>query len=136
MDRWLGGLSEAFYALLRFVAGALFACHGAQKLLGVLGGHRIAGNALMTAAGVIELVCGLLIALGLFASWAAFLASGEMAYAYFTVHAAKGPWPIENGGELAVLYCFLFLFVAARGSGRIALDSALGTAGRSSRRKR
>jgi len=136
MDRWLGGLSELFYALVRFVAGALFACHGAQKLLGVLGGHRVTGNALMTAAGAIELVCGLLIALGLFASWAAFLASGEMAYAYFTVHFSKGPWPIENGGELAVLYCFLFLYVAARGSGPIALDRALGTAGRSSQRKR
>lgn len=135
MDRWLGGLSELFYALVRFVAGALFACHGAQKLLGVLGGHKASG-ALFTAAGAIELVGGLLIALGLFASWAAFLASGEMAYAYFTVHAPKGPWPIQNGGELAVLYCFLFLYVAARGSGRIALESALGAGGRGSRRKR
>lgn len=136
MDRWLGGLSELFYALLRFVAGALFACHGAQKLLGVLGGHKISGNPLLTAGGAIELVGGLAIALGLFASWAAFLAAGEMAYAYFTVHAPKGPWPIQNGGELAVLYCFLFLYVAAHGSGRIALDSALGTAGRGARRKR
>jgi putative oxidoreductase len=136
MDRWLGGLSELFYALVRFVAGALFACHGAQKLLGVLGGHRVTGNALMTAAGAVELVGGLLIAFGLFASWAAFLASGEMAYAYFTVHAPKGPWPIQNGGELAVLYCFLFLYVAARGSGRIALEAALGAASRGSRRKR
>ena len=135
MDRWLGGLSELFYAVLRVVAGVLFACHGAQKLLGVLGGHR-ATTPLTTAAGVIELVGGALIALGLAASWAAFVASGEMAYAYFTVHAPKGPWPIQNGGELAVLYCFLFLYVAARGSGRISLDGARGTAGRGPRRRR
>jgi putative oxidoreductase len=68
-------------------------------------------------AGVIELVGGLLIAIGLFASWAAFLASGEMAAAYFMVHAKDSFWPVVNKGELAVLYCFVFLLIASRGGG-------------------
>jgi len=72
---------------------------------------------IMTVAGVIELVAGVLIAIGLFASWAAFIASGEMAVAYFKVHAPNGFWPIVNQGELAVLYCFLWLFIAAHGPG-------------------
>ncbi len=77
-------------------------------------------------AGIIELVGGLLIALGLFASYAAFIASGEMAYAYFTQHAPRGTWPILNGGELAVLYCFLFLYIAATGSGVWSVDALTG----------
>ncbi|HVO12750.1 MAG TPA: DoxX family protein [Vicinamibacteria bacterium] len=133
MERWLGGLSELFYAILRLFAGVLFACHGAQKLFGVLGGHKMLGSPLMTAAGIIELGGGVLIALGLFAGWAAFLAAGQMAVAYFMVHAHKGTWPIQNGGELAVLYCFLFLFIASRGSGPYGVDR--GAARRSSRRR-
>jgi putative oxidoreductase len=125
MERLLGRYSEAFYALLRIVAGLLFAVHGAQKLFGAFGGQRVVGNTMMTAAGVIELAGGLMIALGLFASWAAFLASGEMAVAYFQVHAPKSFWPILNGGELAVLYCFLFLYIAARGSGRYSVDAQM-----------
>ncbi len=134
MERWLGGLSEAFYAVLRIVAGLMFACHGAQKLFGALGGHKMLGNPLMTAAGLIELVGGVLIALGLFAGWAAFVAAGEMAVAYFHVHFPKGPVPIQNGGELAVLYCFVFLYIASRGSGPYGL--ALRSAGRGSRPRR
>jgi putative oxidoreductase len=136
MDRWLGRLSELFYACLRLVAGGLFACHGAQKLFGVLGGHPVTGNALLTVAGMIELAGGALIGLGLFASWAAFLASGEMAYAYFTVHAPRGLFPIANGGELAAVYCFVFLYVAAHGSGRISLDALFGAGRRGSSRGR
>jgi putative oxidoreductase len=132
MERWLGKLSELVYAALRLVAGGLFACHGAQKLFGVLGGHPMTGNPMMVTAGIIELIGGVLIAVGLAAGWAAFIASGEMAYAYFTVHAPRGLWPIANGGELAVLYCFIFLFVATRGSGPISLDGLLG---RGSRRR-
>jgi len=125
MDRWLSRYSDVAYAALRIVAGLLFACHGAQKLFGVLGGHR-AEEPLMMAAGVIELVGGVLIAIGLLTSWAAFLCSGQMAYAYFTVHFAKGGfWPIVNKGELAVVYCFLFLYFAARGSGRYSVDAAI-----------
>jgi len=125
MERWLGRFSDLFYAALRVVAGGLFACHGAQKLLGAFGAQKMTGNPLMLTAGVIELVGGILIALGLVAGWAAFIASGQMAVAYFKVHAPNGLWPIQNGGELAALYCFVFLFIAARGSGPISLDAML-----------
>jgi putative oxidoreductase len=113
----LGRFAGVAYALLRVVAGLLFAQHGAQKLLGVLGGKQPPVGSLFWFAGVIELVGGLLIAIGLFASWAAFLASGEMAAAYFMVHAKDSFWPIVNKGELAVLYCFVFLLIASRGAG-------------------
>ena len=121
MQRILGRFSEICYALFRIVAGLLFACHGAQKLLGVLGGQKVELVSKMGLAGVIELVGGVLILIGLFASWAAFLASGEMAVAYFTVHAPQGFWPIQNGGELAALYAFAFLFVAAKGAGKLSV---------------
>jgi len=126
--------SEPAYALFRIVLGALFAMHGAQKLFGVLGGQQMTGNPLMLAAGIIEFFGGLMIALGVFAGWAAFLASGQMAYAYFTAHAPRGHWPIQNGGELALLYCFIFLYLASRGSGSISLERALG--GRGGKRRR
>ncbi|HVS03519.1 MAG TPA: DoxX family protein [Thermoanaerobaculia bacterium] len=77
----------------------------------------------MGIAGIIELFGGLLIMIGLFASWAAFIASGEMAVAYWTAHAPQSPWPVENGGELAALYCFLFLYIAARGAGTWSIAS-------------
>jgi putative oxidoreductase len=125
MDRWLGRHAERLYALLRIVAGLLFACHGAQKLFGALGGQAMTSNPMMLVAGIIEFGGGLLIALGLFASWAAFLASGQMAVAYFMVHAKGGFWPIINKGELAVVYCFLFLYIAARGSGPYSVDAAM-----------
>lgn len=116
--------SDTLYCLLRFVAGALFACHGAQKLFGVLGGQKVSGNALMTLAGVIEFGGGILIALGLLTSVAAFIASGEMAVAYFKSHAPQSFWPIENQGISAVLYCFIFLYMASYGSGALSLDRA------------
>jgi len=72
----------------------------------------------MGIGGLIELVGGVLIALGIFTSIAAFIASGEMAVAYFMAHFKDGFWPIQNKGELAVLYCFVFLYIAMRGSGR------------------
>jgi putative oxidoreductase len=118
MQRFLGRYSEIAYTLLRVVAGLLFAVHGAQKLFGVLGGPKVPLASLFGLAGVIELVGGLLIAIGLFTSWAAFVASGEMAAAYFMVHAKQGFWPVLNKGELAVVYCFLFLYIACRGGGR------------------
>jgi len=133
MERWLGKWSDQIYALLRFFSGALFACHGAQKLFGVLGGHQELHDPQGLAAGVIEFVGGLLIATGLFASFAAFIASGEMAVGYFMAHAPKGFWPIMNRGELAVVYCFLFLYIAARGSGRFSIDSLRGTGARTTR---
>ncbi|HEU0094239.1 MAG TPA: DoxX family protein [Vicinamibacteria bacterium] len=125
MDRWLGRHAERVYTLLRIVAGILFACHGAQKLFGALGGTAMTKNPMMLAAGIIEFGGGLLIAIGLLTSWAAFIASGEMAVAYFMAHAKGGFWPILNKGELAVVYCFLFLYIAARGAGPYSADAAM-----------
>lgn len=121
---WLQRYEPPIYAALRFVAGFLFVCHGAQKVLGAFGGHGTLPP-LLQAAGWIEVIAGALIALGLFAGIAAFIASGEMAVAYFMAHVPQGLWPILNKGELAVLYCFLFLFIAARGSGIASVDSLL-----------
>jgi putative oxidoreductase len=116
MERILGRLAPRIYAVLRIVAGLMFAVHGAQKLLGLFGGPQVPLMSQLGLAGVIELIGGLLIAIGLFTSIAAFIASGEMAAAYFIAHAPRGLLPIQNGGELAVLYCFLFLYIAARGT--------------------
>ena len=125
MERWLGKHSEVCYAVMRIVVGLLFACHGAQKLFGVLGGQNIPSTPLIITAGVIEFVAGGLVALGLFAGYAAFVASGEMAVAYFHGHAAGGFWPLVNKGELAVLYCFIFLYLASKGSGRLSVDALI-----------
>jgi len=116
-----GRFSDIPYGVMRVVLGALFACHGAQKLFGVLGG-QIATGAQLKVAGAIELAGGILIALGFLTRLAAFLASGEMAFAYFMKHAPSGFWPIQNKGELAVVYCLVFLFVATYGAGRYGLD--------------
>ncbi len=105
------------YALMRIVIGFLFLCHGAQKLFGVLGGDQVALASLYGLAGVIELVGGTLVLLGLVTRWAAFIASGQMAVAYFMVHLPQGFWPIQNGGELAAAYAFVFLYLATRGDG-------------------
>jgi len=122
MPTFVGRYSDHAYAVMRVVVGLLFACHGAQKLFGVLGGIReLGGEGLL--AGIIEFFGGSLVALGLVASIAAFVASGEMAVAYLRAHAPIGFWPIQNGGEWAVFYCFFFLYVAAKGSGRFSLDS-------------
>jgi putative oxidoreductase len=124
METILGKYSPYFYALLRIVAGLLFALHGSQKLFGFPGDKpTVELFSRMGLAGVIELVGGLLIAIGLFASVAAFLASGQMAVAYFMAHAPQGLWPIMNGGELSILYCFLFLYIASQGSGLWSIDS-------------
>jgi putative oxidoreductase len=124
MERWLGRYGDEAYALLRLVAGAMFALHGAQKLFGFLG-PAMTSQTMPLVAGIIEFVGGLLIALGLQAGWAAFIASGEMAVAYFMVHAPNGFWPTVNKGELAVLYCFVFLYMATRGSGAYSLDRVI-----------
>lgn len=118
MHTYLGKYTGYLFAILRIVAGLLLACHGAQKLFGVLGGSTVPIASLYGVAGIIEFFGGLLILLGLFASWAAFIASGQMAVGYFMFHFPNGFWPIQNGGELAVLYCFLFLFIAAHGPGK------------------
>src|SRR3954452_1568532 len=109
MERILGRFAPQAYALMRIAIGLLFACHGAQKLFGVLGfAHRVPIATQFGLAGVIEFVGGLMIAAGFMTGFAAFIACGEMAYAYVRAHTPNGPWPIRNGGELAVLYCFVF----------------------------
>jgi len=123
-------LSDLALTALRIVAGFLFFCHGAQKLLGWFaepGAQKmaLAFPQLPWFAGVIELVGGSLILLGLLTRLAAFIASGEMAFAYFMVHAPNGPVPILNHGELAALYSFLFLFLAAHGGGPFSFDGAM-----------
>ena len=123
MQKVLGRFAPFLYAALRIIAGLAFAQHGAQKLFGLLGGKPVALTSQYGLAGIIEFVGGILIALGLFTSPVAFLASGEMAWAYFQSHAPKGFWPIQNGGELAVLYCFIFLYLCAVGSGKLSIDS-------------
>jgi putative oxidoreductase len=114
------------HAALRIVTGFLFACHGAQKLLGAFGGMP-AGNepamfSLVWFAGAIELVGGALIALGVRTQLAAFICSGEMAVAYFMAHQPGGLLPIQNKGELAVMYCFAFFFLATNGGGPFSLE--------------
>lgn len=124
MERWLGRYSPYIYALMRIVAGLLFFQHGLPKLFGGFG--RQAPAELMSQmglAGIIEVVGGALIAIGLFTSPVAFIASGEMAVAYFQAHLPRGPWPVTNGGELAALYCFVFLYFAAVGSGKWSVDA-------------
>jgi putative oxidoreductase len=109
------------YALLRIVAGLLFLFHGLQKL-GVLGGQMVPLASLVGAAAIIETVGGALIMVGFATSPVAFLCSGEMAYAYFTAHQPRGTWPIQNGGELAALYAFIFLYISTRGGGMLSID--------------
>ena len=126
MTRWLGPFSDRIYAITRFVFGFLFAFHGAQKLFGAFGGQKVELASLMGLAGIIEFFGGILIAIGLVASWAAFIASGQMAVAYFMAHFSMAAfWPIQNKGEAAVLFCFFFLYVAARGAGPWSVDAAM-----------
>ena len=108
----------------RFIIGVMFACHGAQKLLGMFGGIPPGvPKALIWSAGPIELVGGILIAVGLLTRSTAFLCSGLMAFAYFIGHTVNGFWPAVNGGELAVFYCWFFLYIAAQGPGAWAVDN-------------
>jgi putative oxidoreductase len=117
--------------ITRILVGVMFACHGAQKVLGAFGGVP-AGTPpfIVWVAGLIELVGGTLLAVGLFSRSVAFLCSGEMAAGYFMAHASRGFWPIVNGGELAIVYCFLFLYMAAQGPGAFTLDGLQGRADR------
>lgn len=117
------------HGLMRIVVGFLYWTHGAQKLFGWFGGFGDGGTADLStrfgAAGIIETVSGALIVLGLFTRAAAFIASGEMAVAYFWMHVPRGGfWPWANGGELVAIFCFVFLFLAAAGAGAMSLDRA------------
>ncbi len=123
---WLSRYSDHAYALLRIMAGFMFAFHGVQKVLGILSEFQPAVGSQIWIGGVIELVCGLLIMIGLQTRWAAFLASGEMAVAYFQFHwkfqMGAQFFPAINKGELAALYCFVFLLFACRGGVKWSVD--------------
>lgn len=123
MIRMLGRLEPYAYAFLRIAAGLMFMFHGLQKVFGMYGGKAVPLASMPGAAGIIELVAGILIMVGLAAGIAAFIASGEMAVAYFMAHQPSGTWPIQNQGELAALYAFVFLYIATRGSGTLSIDS-------------
>ena len=127
MERFLGKYEPYFYALLRIVSGFMFMLHGTQKLFGFPPSGKPSQplGTFMTFAGILELVLGLMILLGLLAGFAAFLASGMMAVAYFMAHQPQGVLPIQNGGEMAVLYCFVFLYIASRGSGVLSVDNMM-----------
>lgn len=133
MDRILNKFSPQIYAIMRIVVGFMFFTHGAQKVLGIMGGFGgEPGNtaplfSLLGLAGLIELTGGLLIMLGFMTGWVAFITSGEMAVAYFRAHAPRGVWPLQQGGgEIAIVYAFVFLYLASRGSGIWSIDAVMG----------
>jgi putative oxidoreductase len=132
---FLNRFADPVYCIMRLIIGLLFASHGGQKLLGFPGGQGGA-QGLMLVAGIIEFVGGLMIALGLLTRLAAFISAGEMAAAYFMIHAAGKAighpptpteqfFPILNKGELAVALCWIFLFMFFYGAGRWSIDSVI-----------
>ena len=126
---FMNSFSSQSYALMRIVVGFLFLWHGAQKLFAIPEAMKYDIPGFITyIAGPIELVGGLLVMVGLFSRWAAFLASGLMAVAYWMAHGTKALLPIMNQGELAALYCFIFLFISAKGSGIWSIDAVRGKA--------
>jgi len=126
MRPFISKYSTQCYFMMRVVVGFLFLWHGSQKLFGFPSGMPAGVPAFITyVAGPIELVGGILIMIGLFTNWAAFISSGLMAFAYWMAHGTKALLPLQNNGELAVLYCFVFLFIAAQGGGIWSVDSLM-----------
>lgn len=130
MNATLSRYAPTFLSVLRIIAGLLFMEHGTQKFLsfpaGEMAGYGLTFSSAAAYAGLIELVCGLLIAIGLFTRPAAFLASGTMAVAYWMMHAPQNFFPINNGGDAAILYCFVFLYLVFAGAGPISIDARRG----------
>jgi putative oxidoreductase len=127
-DSFMGSWSTRVLSVLRIISAFLYMQHGAQKLFGVFAMHQMHSFPLfsfMGLGGVLEFFGGLLVLLGLFTRPVAFILSGQMAVAYFMVHAPKGFWPIVNGGDLAALWSFVFLYLAAVGGGVWSLDYML-----------
>lgn len=123
MNHFMSKYSEQCYALMRLVAGFMFFWHGWQKLFDFPSGMPAGVPLFITyVAGPIELFGGILVMIGLFTHWAAFITSGQMAFAYWIGHGTKAVLPIQNNGELAALYCFVFLFIAAQGGGIWSVD--------------
>jgi len=124
MKPFMSVFNPQCYALMRIVAGFLFLWHGVQKLFDFPAAMPAGVPVYITyVAGPIELVGGILVMIGLFTRWTAFLASGLMAFAYWIGHGTKALLPIQNSGELAALYCFVFLFIASQGSGIWSVDA-------------
>ncbi|HEV2095793.1 MAG TPA: DoxX family protein [Chthoniobacterales bacterium] len=132
---FLGRYSDPIYCITRLIVGLMFACHGAQLVLGMFGGMPGSNKPIMQIGGWVQLVGGLLIAFGLLTRLAALISSGEMAVAYFMFHVAGAPNPgaklipiasagpqFSNHGELAIFYCWFFLFVLFYGAGRWSID--------------
>jgi putative oxidoreductase len=125
---FLNRYADLVFCITRLIVGLMFACHGGQKILGFPPSTHAGGplDTLGLLGAWIELAGGLLIAFGLLTRLAAFIAAGEMAVAYFMVHANGGFFPIQNHGELAVFYCWFFLFVVFYGPGRLSIDAMIG----------
>jgi putative oxidoreductase len=127
MPHFMDRFGSQSYAALRIVAGLLFFLHGSQKLFGFpMAAPAQAPDFVLYVAGPIELVGGALVAIGLFTRWSAFVCSGLMAAAYWMAHGTKHLFPMLNGGELAVLYCFIFLCISAKGPGIWSVDQGRG----------
>jgi putative oxidoreductase len=123
--RFLKPFDELIYAAMRIVLAFLYATHGLQKALGLFAGHRFPITTQLGVAGWIESILGPLIGFGWYTSWAAFVASGQMAFAYFIGHFPRGRLPANNGGDIAVALCFAFLYIAVRGGGALSVDGLL-----------
>ncbi len=126
MAAWSASWAPHLLSVLRIITAFCFMQHGSMKLLGFPKPMDVSLFSLMGLAGTLELVGGFLILIGLFTRPVAFILSGEMAFAYFMAHAPQGFWPVLNHGEPAVLYCFIFLYLAAAGGGIWAVDRLLG----------
>jgi putative oxidoreductase len=125
MQPFMSNFSSQGYALMRIIVGFLFLWHGTQKLFSFPSAMPEGVPAyIIYGAGPIELICGILVMIGLFTRYAAFLASGLMAAAYWIAHGPNALLPIQNNGELAALYCFVFLFISTQGGGIWSIDAA------------
>jgi putative oxidoreductase len=124
MEKTLAPFAPYAYAIMRIIVGLLFVCHGGQKIFGWFGGQPVPLASLFGVAGIIEIVLGLLVTIGFLTGYAAFIASGEMAVAYFMRHYPKSFWPLENEGEPAALFCFIYLYMATQGAGIWSVDAA------------